>query len=64
MAWVRHRLANTVPKFAEKESVPEYITRLKQVATYINENYDVEGVNQELNDRVDEVLAARGDRIP
>ena len=64
MAWVRHRLANTVPKFAEKESVSEYITRLKHVATYINENYDVEGVSQELNDRVDEVLAARGDRIP
>ena len=64
MAWVRHRLANTVPQFAEKETVPEYHARLKQVASYINDNYDVEGVNRELNDRVDKVLVAEGDRIP
>ena len=63
MAWVRLRLSRTVPIDAHKETVPEYTTRLKEVAAYINANYDVEGLCRGLPGRLQRLRAAKGDRI-
>ena len=63
MAWVRQRLARTLPKIPWQETIPEYISRLKQVACYINDQYDVDGLNRELPMRVEKLLASDGDRI-
>ena len=63
MAWVRNRLSRTVPREAWTETVPEYVSRLKQVAAYINDNYNVEGLNRELPQRVQDLIDAEGDRI-
>ena len=63
MAWVRVRLSRTVPRGAWKETVPDYFARLKHVASYINDNYNVEGLSRELPQRVQDVIDAEGDRI-
>ena len=42
------------------ESYTDYVSRLKQVAAYINDNYNVDNVCHRLPDKV---IDAKGDRI-
>ena len=63
MAWVRDRLRKTVPRDPCSESVQAYGARLKEVASYINQHYDVGGLCRRLPARVSELLDAEGDRI-
>ena len=64
MAWVRERLKKTVPRDPCSETVQAYGTRLKDVAVYINQHYDVDGLCRKLPKRVAESLDAKGDRLP
>jgi|ETNmetMinimDraft_31_1059906.scaffolds.fasta_scaffold07589_1 hypothetical protein len=64
MAWVRDRLTKTVPKDPCSETVQAFGTRLKDVAAYINQHYDVDGLCRKLPERVAKLLEAKGDRLP
>lgn len=64
MAWVRERLKKTVPQRPWEESVEAYGRRLKEVAAYINCQYNVDGLCRHLPDRVAMLRSAKGDRIP
>ena len=63
MAWVRERLSKTQPKNKWEETVEMYHARLKDVASYINAQYDVEGLCWELPGRIDDLNARKGDRL-
>ena len=63
MAWVRERLKKTVPKVPWQESNEAYGSRLKEVAAYINANYNVDNLCRELPDRVATLLKRKGDRL-
>ena len=64
MAWVRYRLRKTVPKVPWEETVEEYGARLKEVASYIEREYDVSGLCRALPDRAAMLDEAKGDRLP
>lgn len=64
VAWVRARLAKTVPRQAWAEPVAAYCARLKGAATYINDNYDVVGLCGSLPARLKALRACGGDRLP
>ena len=63
MAWLRSRLAKTLPKTCWTESVEDYHKRRKAACTYINANYDVEGLCQDLPHRLQILVDNEGDRI-
>ena len=64
MAWVRYRLKKTVPKVPWEETVEEYGARLKEVASYIERQYDVTGLCRALPKRVTMLCETEGDRLP
>ena len=64
MAWLRIRLAKTLPKNCWTESVDDYHKRLKAACAYFNSTYDVEGLSNELPLRVQMLMDSKGDRIP
>ena len=53
VAWIRRRLAQTVPKKPWEETEEQYGQRLRGVVAYINENYNVAGLCDEFLDRVE-----------
>ena len=63
VAWMRQRLSKTRPQQAWTETLDNYRSRLKACATYINDNYNVEGLCRELPARLQNLKAAEGDRI-
>ena len=63
VAWLRIRLAKTLPRNCWSESVAAYHQRLKAACAYTNENYDVEGLCKDLPHRVQMLLETKGDRI-
>ena len=63
MAWVRQRLKRAVPRQPWKETTTAYHARLKEVAAYINNNYNVGDLCHRLPTRVKLLLDAEGDRI-
>ena len=63
VARMRDRLVKTTPQRAWQESVEEYCTRLKACATYINDNYNVQGLCRELPQRLAELDRRQGDRL-
>ena len=64
MAWIRNRFKKPVPNVAWEETVEEYGERLKQVARYVEREYNVDGLCRELPDRVAKLHERKGDRIP
>ena len=54
----------TKPREPWNETVEQYGTKLKQSAAYINAEYDVEGLCNELLERVQMLNDREGDRIP
>jgi len=63
VAWIRVQLKNTRPLDDWKETRDEYADRLRKAAAHINEHYDVAGLNNELVDRLREVVHRYGDRL-
>ena len=64
MAWLRSRLAKTLPKNCWTESVADCHKRLKACCTYFKDTYDVDGLCRELPLRVQMLVDSKGDRIP
>ena len=63
VGWMRKRLAVTVPANPWLETVEEYSARLKSCCAYINSNHDVAGLADDLLERVDKLVAAKGGRL-
>ena len=63
VAWMRHRLARSVPAKPWEETREQYSSRLKQVVAEINETLDVEGLCRALPKRIEDLVATRGDRL-
>ena len=63
VAWIRLRQKVTVPAKPWEETVEDFTERMKGIAAYINENYDVEGLCRELPDRLEELVEREGDRL-
>ena len=63
VAWMRSRLAQTLPKQPWKETSDEYRARLKSCAMYINATYQVGSLCQELPERLEALRAVAGDRL-
>ena len=64
VAWIRERLKKTLPKCPWDEGEAAYAKRLKSAATYINENFNVDGLNREFPQRAAAIALAGGGRIP
>ena len=64
MAWVRIRLAKTVPKNCWTESVADYRKRLKACCADINATHNADCLCRELPLRVQMLVDHKGDSIP
>ncbi len=64
VAWIRWRLTLTTPKQCWLETRAQYTTRIKGVVDDIDANLDVEGLCRDLPQRLDDVIEAKGGRIP
>jgi hypothetical protein len=63
VAWIRWRLTKTLPRECWLETPAEYETRIKQVVQDINANCDVQGLCNNLPQRLRDVIAAEGGRL-
>ena len=63
VAWVRQRLAASVPARCWEETRAAYRARLKKCCDDINASCDVEGLCRALPKRVQAVIDNEGDRI-
>ena len=63
VAWIRRRLAQTVPKKPWEETEEQYGQRLRGVVAYINENYNVAGLCDEVLDRVETLITEEGGKL-
>ena len=63
VAWIRYRLAKTVPPKPWEETEEQYAKRLKECVAYINEYYNVKELCMEFPQRVARIMEAEGGRI-
>jgi len=63
VAWIRLRQTVTTPREPWAETVEEFGQRMRTIAAYINENYDVDGLCREFPDRVQELVDRKGERL-
>ena len=63
VSWVRERLSKTLPNKSWKEPVEIYKPRRKLAAAHINANFNVEGLCNELPERIAELSVRKGDRL-
>ena len=63
VAWIRHRLAKSVPAKAWEESRDAYATRLKRIVDEINKCHDVEGLCRGFVTRIDKLVDRKGGRL-
>ena len=63
VAWIRHRLARSVPARPWDETREEYTSRLKAICTDINDTLDVQGLCQALPKRIAQLIETKGDRL-
>ena len=63
VAWLRLRLTKTLPRRSWEESLDDYRARLKGCAAYVNANYDVAGLCNELPQRVRKLDELVGNRL-
>ena len=63
VAWLRKRLALSLPAQPWLETREAFGSRLKAGAAFINENYDVDALCREFPDRLQQLLDREGDRL-
>ena len=63
VAWIRHRLAKSVPAKAWEESRDAYGARLKRVVEEINTHHDVEGLCRSFLTRIGDLVDRKGGRL-
>lgn len=63
VAWLRQRLAATLPSRAWEETPAAFGARLRMCALFINKQYDVEGLCRAFPRRVQALAAAKGGRL-
>ena len=63
VAWLRNRLALTLPRRPWLETREQFSARLKAQAAYVNKHYCVAALCREFPGRLDDVIAKGGDRI-
>ena len=63
VAWIRHRLAKSVPPKAWEESLDAYSARLKQAVDEINKCNDVEGLCRGFLTRIQKLVDREGGRL-
>ena len=63
VAWIRHRLAKSVPTRAWEETRDAYTARLKRVVDDINRNCDVEGLCRAFMTRINKLVERKGGRL-
>ena len=63
VAWVGRRETVTQVREPWTETVEDFGVRLKGICQHINDNFDVEGLCEELPYRIQEIIEAEGDRI-
>ena len=64
VAWIRYRLARTLPAEPWNETVEQYGTRLRGIVADINDNLDVDGLCRAFPTRIQKVIDREGDNIP
>ena len=63
VAWIRDRQTKTTPKKPWEETVEAHGERLRDIATYINGHYDVDGLHRDFLPRVQTLIDAEGGRL-
>ena len=63
VAWLRHRLGETMPVEAWHDSREEYNTRIKSCVDRVNHEYDVEGLCHGFYKRIDKLVLNEGGRL-
>lgn len=63
VAWIRNRQKVTTPKEPWAETVEQFGQRMREIVTYCNDNYDVEGLCKELPVRVQKLVDNKGGRL-
>ena len=63
VAWIRYRLAKTVPPRPCQETEKQFAKRLKECVAYTHEHYKVNELNMESPQRVARIMEAEGGRI-
>ena len=63
VAWVRDRETKALPKEPWQETREQFTARLRGIAQYINDNYDVAGLCDAFPKRVQMLADASGARI-
>ena len=63
VSWIRYRLTRTLPAKPWEETVEQFSKRLRDIATDINANLNVEGLCKEFPQRVQAVVDNEGDNI-
>ena len=63
VAWVTARLCVTTPKREWEETENGFTTRIIAACQYVNDNFDVEGLCEELPGRLAKLLSVEGARI-
>ena len=63
VAWIKHRLAKSVPTRAWEETRDAYTARLKRVVDDISRSCDVEVLRRALTTRIDKLVERQGGRL-
>ena len=63
VSWIWHRLTRTLPAKPWEETVEQFSTRLRNIATDINAHLNVEGLCNEFPQRIQAVVDNEGDNI-
>ena len=63
VAWLRVRLARTIPAKAWEESREDYVVRLKAVCADVNATCDVEALCRGFLKRIDQLVDQKGGRL-
>ena len=63
VAWIRHRLAKSVPARPWEESRDAYTARLKRIVEEINRNHDVENLCKGFLTRIAKLVDKNGGRL-
>jgi len=63
VAWIRRREGVTKGLAPWKETPEQFGERMRNICSYVNSNFDVDGLCRALPKRVQAVIDAKGDRI-
>ena len=63
VSWLTNRLNLTTPQTDWEKTEENFATRLRDACQLVNDSYDVEGLCQQLNQRVTQLIDLEGDRL-